>query len=114
MGNLKLSYSDFRLGFNVSLRGIYRGRYGFGDFNGNGIVDMDNEYVDSYGVINLTVSKYLFAEKLTLQLEVENMLDHTDPARIPTLPGRSEEHTSEHQSLMRTSYAVFSLKKKKK
>src|SRR3546814_7922131 len=27
--------------------------------------------------------------------------------------GRSEEHTSELQSLMRTSYAVFGLKKKK-
>src|SRR3546814_5635478 len=36
----------------------------------------------------------------------------------PTLPGkpefeRSEEHTSELQSLMRTSYAVFCLKQKK-
>src|SRR3546814_6909235 len=30
------------------------------------------------------------------------------------LPGRSEEHTSELQSLMRSSYAVFCLKKKKK
>src|SRR3546814_3160565 len=30
------------------------------------------------------------------------------------LMGRSEEHTSELQSLMRNSYAVFSLKKKKK
>src|SRR3546814_8340 len=29
-------------------------------------------------------------------------------------PSRSEEHTSELQSLMRTSYAVFCLKKKKK
>src|SRR3546814_9563103 len=29
------------------------------------------------------------------------------------LDGRSEEHTSELQSLMRTSYAVFCLKKKK-
>src|SRR3546814_995055 len=29
-------------------------------------------------------------------------------------PRRSEEHTSELQSLMRTSYAVFCLKKKKK
>src|SRR3546814_3546259 len=28
-------------------------------------------------------------------------------------PARSEEHTSELQSLMRTSYAVFCLKKKK-
>src|SRR3546814_1111731 len=30
------------------------------------------------------------------------------------LPGRSEEHTSELQSLMRISYAVFCLKKKNK
>src|SRR3546814_3953793 len=33
-----------------------------------------------------------------------NIIDH----------GRSEEHTSELQSLMRISYAVFCLKKKKK
>src|SRR3546814_7034440 len=34
--------------------------------------------------------------------------------RSPRLPARSEEHTSELQSLMRISYAVFCLKKKKK
>src|SRR3546814_1813487 len=32
---------------------------------------------------------------------------------IGNTSGRSEEHTSELQSLMRTSYAVFCLKKKK-
>src|SRR3546814_1122420 len=45
-----------------------------------------------------------------------------DPARVAQLlqaiglihPLRSEEHTSELQSLMRISYAVFCLKKKKK
>src|SRR3546814_4245662 len=42
-----------------------------------------------------------------------------DGARNPTTDGnsmsyRSEEHTSELQSLMRISYAVFCLKKKKK
>src|SRR3546814_9764441 len=41
------------------------------------------------------------------------------PARAPVhgpraRPARSEEHTSELQSLMRLSYAVFCLKKKKK
>src|SRR3546814_2076431 len=51
-------------------------------------------------------------------------LDAADAARKPHLRGdegggraiaqpRSEEHTSELQSLMRTSYAVFCLKKKK-
>src|SRR3546814_9768137 len=34
--------------------------------------------------------------------------------RNRTIPDRSEEHTSELQSLMRISYAVFCLKKKKK
>src|SRR3546814_6587502 len=33
---------------------------------------------------------------------------------LPVPAGRSEEHTSELQSLMRISYAVFCLKKKKK
>src|SRR3546814_9485411 len=33
---------------------------------------------------------------------------------LESLEQRSEEHTSELQSLMRTSYAVFCLKKKKK
>src|SRR3546814_3381156 len=33
-------------------------------------------------------------------------------AESPIRPGRSEEHTSELQSLMRISYAVFCLKKK--
>src|SRR3546814_10626112 len=33
--------------------------------------------------------------------------------QLPALHGRSEEHTSELQSLMRISYAVFCLKKKK-
>src|SRR3546814_8391820 len=36
------------------------------------------------------------------------------PRRIRGGPARSEEHTSELQSLMRISYAVFCLKKKKK
>src|SRR3546814_7491416 len=35
-----------------------------------------------------------------------------EDAPAPALFGRSEEHTSELQSLMRISYAVFCLKKK--
>src|SRR3546814_4416402 len=41
--------------------------------------------------------------------------DHEIRLREPIMvPDRSEEHTSELQSLMRISYAVFCLKKKKK
>src|SRR3546814_9892265 len=38
--------------------------------------------------------------------------DRRDPRRHGTAAARSEEHTSELQSLMRHSYAVFCLKKK--
>src|SRR3546814_9951522 len=43
-------------------------------------------------------------------------LRHPDATHAPKpfRHGRSEEHTSELQSLMRISYAVFCLKKKKK
>src|SRR3546814_4667702 len=37
---------------------------------------------------------------------------NTGTNRTSVMSGRSEEHTSELQSLMRTSYAVFCLKKK--
>src|SRR3546814_8210584 len=60
-----------------------------------------------------------------VELLVDELLDVTvdssNPADVPTTPGatgqlltRSEEHTSELQSLMRNSYAVFCLKKKTK
>src|SRR3546814_4598736 len=39
--------------------------------------------------------------------------DAVGPIGTPTVNGRSEEHTSELQSLMRISYAVFCLTKKK-
>src|SRR3546814_17580084 len=46
-------------------------------------------------------------------------IEGRQPAPAPAMPGatytcRSEEHTSELQSLMRISYAVLCLKKKKK
>src|SRR3546814_5427300 len=41
-------------------------------------------------------------------------LSTSDGAFHPGSSSRSEEHTSELQSLMRISYAVFCLKKKKK
>src|SRR3546814_746650 len=45
-------------------------------------------------------------------LQLDKGARFTDWSRRP-LDKRSEEHTSELQSLMRTSYAVFCLKKKK-
>src|SRR3546814_4226506 len=62
------------------------------------------------------ISAERFSLKLADQLEIARQmltsgdLDYLDVS----LWDRSEEHTSELQSLMRISYAVFCLKKKKK
>src|SRR3546814_8459642 len=45
-----------------------------------------------------------------LQVVFDSM--HDRQFKIPAVESRSEEHTSELQSLMRISYAVFCLKKK--
>src|SRR3546814_1839696 len=47
-------------------------------------------------------------------LDANPAKDAARPRATRTKPIRSEEHTSELQSLMRISYAVFCLKKKKK
>src|SRR3546814_1755307 len=58
--------------------------------------------------------KYLNHVSNTFYLaEVRCMNKKTFSFRSDRLLKRSEEHTSELQSLMRTSYAVFCLKKKK-
>src|SRR3546814_2589330 len=46
--------------------------------------------------------------------QLDPVTEHSDDASAQLLVVRSEEHTSELQSLMRISYAVFCLKKKKK
>src|SRR3546814_6493642 len=47
-------------------------------------------------------------------MEDQDLVEHVTMRTAATLGLRSEEHTSELQPLMRISYAVFCLKKKKK
>src|SRR3546814_1849184 len=53
------------------------------------------------------------ASAMATRLAFWDSISRTLAAKVAR-PGRSEEHTSELQSLMRISYAVFCLKKKKK
>src|SRR3546814_6582325 len=55
----------------------------------------------------------LFGGKLRLCVHAHSRISHHADSTISDSPSRrSEEHTSELQSLMRISYAVFCLKKK--
>src|SRR3546814_8201500 len=60
-------------------------------------------------------SAFLERGERKLDLNPLDAIGQTLPLKMPHQIGqRSEEHTSELQSLMRISYAVFCLKKKKK
>ncbi|RAK69813.1 TonB-dependent receptor plug domain-containing protein [Hymenobacter edaphi] len=85
--NLKAFYENQPKGWSASARGVYRGRYGFGDVNGNALLDADNEYVAGYWLLNLAAAKTL-RRRLTLQAGVDNLLDYTNPLYISSLPGR--------------------------
>jgi outer membrane receptor for ferrienterochelin and colicins len=85
-GNIKLLYDNARFNYNVSLRGIYRGRFGYGgDVNSNAILDDPAEYADGYTVWNLSAQK--FFNQITVEAGVNNLFKATN-TYDPLLAGR--------------------------
>src|SRR3546814_5323842 len=97
VGTLSTTYRRELGGLNVALNTT-------ATYNGGYNLDVDFAHQDSYVMLNGSVILSDPSDKLSLRLTVANALNKA----------RSEEHTSELQSLMRISYAVFCLKKKKK
>src|SRR3546814_2540204 len=91
--------------------------------DGVAIGGVDHEDLLPVALLLLHVGDVIDAEQqevLLRQLAVGDLLVHFCPstscsglAPSTILPARSEEHTSDLQSLMRLSYAVFCLKQKK-
>src|SRR3546814_4014869 len=76
-----------------------------------------NNVIGGQGAFVITANDYesfaqAILEKLIKEIGGVPVVEAPRPGARPEL--RSEEHTSELQSLMRISYAVFCLKKKKK
>lgn len=85
-GNARLFYTIPQYGFDLGLRAIFRGRWGLGDANGNGIIEAENEFADPYLLLNLSVNKKLFGW-LRLEAGANNLSGSTNPHE-PSLPGR--------------------------
>lgn len=86
-GTVKIDYQNKGLGLTANLRGIIRGKYGFGDTNGNGILDDKSEYIPGYAVWNFTITQEIL-NYLNIQFGMENIFNKTNPEFIPSLPGR--------------------------
>src|SRR3546814_3960862 len=73
-------------------------------------------HFDASGTLGRYVMDHIF--RVGISGDIPGMTDYIEYGRrpggvyVPRFRNRSEEHTSELQSLMRISYAVFCLKKK--
>jgi outer membrane receptor for ferrienterochelin and colicins len=85
-GNAKVFYTNTRHQFDVNLRALYRGRWGIGDFNGNTVLDADNEYADGYWIFNISARKHL-GDWLSLETGINNLFGQTT-VNEPALAGR--------------------------
>src|SRR3546814_8768367 len=74
-----------------------------------------DELASSFEPVMVLLRRSLSAilEDKAIQIPLEDKGQGVRVAHISDVAMRSEEHTSELQSLMRFAYAVFSLKKKK-
>src|SRR3546814_5502422 len=74
------------------------------------VLEVEGKTVELKGTIEQQFSAWRDVLKELRENETAPLQKPTTPQKSPTV-GRSEEHTSELQSLMRISYAVFCLKK---
>ncbi|ELR69093.1 TonB-dependent receptor [Fulvivirga imtechensis AK7] len=85
--NVKAFYHHAKSGWGASLRINYRSRYGFADRNGNGILDIDQEYINGYATVNTSITK-IIGEVISIQAGCDNLFDYKNPEYITSLPGR--------------------------
>lgn len=85
--NLKISYDNFKSGTSLSARLIYKGRYGFADNNGNGILDESSEYAKGYALVNLSASQKL-NKHITIQVGCNDLTNFTDAQHAAGIAGR--------------------------
>lgn len=72
-------------GMTTAVRGLMRGRYGYADRNGNGVLDADDEYQPGYTLWNLSLALRP-VKSLSLEARMDNLFDVVRP--LVPLPGR--------------------------
>ena len=84
MINAKLFYNAAN-GWSASIRGIYRGRWGTADKDGDGLIDQDNEFAKGFLMANISAAKTI--KQFRLQAGIDNFLNYKDSKNLPGLPG---------------------------
>lgn len=87
MVNLKALYQYRPWDLSFNLRANIRGKYPFQETTTNQFIDRFDAFVPDHTLLNLTIEKKLWNNKLTLRLIADNILDFTD-MYMPGQPGR--------------------------
>ncbi|MCB0501244.1 MAG: TonB-dependent receptor [Bacteroidetes bacterium] len=84
--NLKIIYTNEKYDFSISVRNLYRGKFGFGDINNSGYLDDEREYAKGYYNLDITLQKELF-EFINILFSIDNITNATNEF-LPSMPGR--------------------------
>ncbi|MEZ5024139.1 MAG: TonB-dependent receptor [Chitinophagales bacterium] len=84
--NLKINYSNEKYDFTISIRNLYRGKFGFGDINNSGYLDDAREYAKGYYNLDVSLQKEFF-NMLNILFSIDNITNATNEY-LPSMPGR--------------------------
>ena len=78
MGNLRAFYTYRPWDISINVRLNYRGKYPFGDLNGNQFIDRYDTFVNGYFLFNGAIEKKMMKQHLSLKITADNIMDYTD------------------------------------
>lgn len=83
-GTFNVDYNFEALDMILSLRGVYKSKYGYADRNGNTILDDASEYSDGYSLWHFLLTQNVF-EQFRIHFGVNNIFDYkTQDTRLVT------------------------------
>ncbi len=85
--NTSIIYNWTKPDLDITFRWAYRNRFGVRDIDGNGILNLDEEYAPGYSMFNASAVKSFFNKRFSVSLSTENLgnIRHTG---VATMPGR--------------------------
>lgn len=87
MLNIKSFYNYRPWDTSMNVRLNYRGKYPFGDRNGNQFIDRYDTFVNGFWILNAGLEKKILKQHLSIRLTADNILGYTDRL-MPGQPGR--------------------------
>jgi len=86
--NVKLFYENKNNGVFFNIRGMYKGKYGFADRDGNGIITKNNEheFAPEYFLLNISIGKKIL-NNYNISFGIDNLSNYTNNL-TPEFAGR--------------------------